>query len=55
MTLQEWLIDFHKRFKRQTGKDPDPLDLAHNLGNMSDSQAMAAMVAFMEKKKGGLT
>lgn len=50
VTVQEWLKQFVRRYKRETGKEPTPLDLAHNLGDMSESDAMTAMVKFMERK-----
>jgi hypothetical protein len=48
--LFELIRRFRRRFRRQHKREPTPFDLAANLRNASDGDAMAAMVAFMEDR-----
>jgi hypothetical protein len=43
--IREWIASFRKRWKRE----PSPFDLAANMQNTSDGDAMKAMVAFFEQ------
>jgi hypothetical protein len=51
MTVKEFVTKFLARWRGEVGGEPTPLDFAHNIPpNASDSDAMAAMVEFMERQ-----
>jgi hypothetical protein len=51
MRVRDWLKSFVDRFAKEEGREPNPLEVAHNLPrNMSDGDAMTVMVRFMEGK-----
>jgi hypothetical protein len=52
MTAKEWVEQFVAKFRKQFGINPTPFDVARNLADMSDGNAMKAMVEFFERAEG---